>query len=69
MTLIYNLETFGIRLEDFSKLCQSIGASATITKVPGKKNPSVLVQGNQVLHVYSFLTGNFFSNIFFTLKR
>jgi translation initiation factor 2D len=55
------LETFGIKLEDFSKECQVIGASATITDIPGKKTPSVLVQGNQVLYVYKLLTGkNFF---------
>ncbi|XP_058805254.1 eukaryotic translation initiation factor 2D [Phymastichus coffea] len=56
VTLINNLETFGIKLEEFSKECQGIGASATITDVPGKKTLSVLVQGNQVLYVYKLLT-------------
>ncbi|KAJ8679495.1 hypothetical protein QAD02_015282 [Eretmocerus hayati] len=56
VTLINNLETFGIKLEEFSKECQGIGASATITDVPGKKTPSVLVQGNQVIYVYKLLT-------------
>ncbi|XP_014214728.1 eukaryotic translation initiation factor 2D [Copidosoma floridanum] len=55
VTLINNLETFGIKLEDFAKDCQGIGASTTITDVPGKKTPSVLVQGNQVLYVYKLL--------------
>ncbi|XP_024942951.1 eukaryotic translation initiation factor 2D isoform X2 [Cephus cinctus] len=59
VTLINNLETFGIKLEEFSKECQGIGASATITDVPGKKTPSVLVQGNQVLYVYKLLTGKY----------
>lgn len=58
VTLINNLEAFGIKLEAFSKECQGIGASATIIDVPGKKTPSVLVQGNQVVYVYKLLTGN-----------
>ncbi|XP_076245735.1 eukaryotic translation initiation factor 2D [Calliopsis andreniformis] len=56
VTLVNNLETFGINSKDFSKECQSIGASATITDEPGKKTPSVLVQGNQILYVYKLLT-------------
>ncbi|XP_034948785.1 eukaryotic translation initiation factor 2D [Chelonus insularis] len=56
VTLVNNLEVFGIKLNEFSKECQGIGASATITDVPGKKSPSVLVQGNQVLYVYKLLT-------------
>lgn len=54
---------FGIKLDEFSKECQGIGASATITDIPGKKTPSVLVQGNQVLYVYKLLTGMFLSLI------
>lgn len=57
VTLVNNLETFGINPKEFSKECQSIGASATITEDPGKKTPSVLVQGNQILYVYKLLTG------------
>lgn len=56
VTLVNNLETFGINLKEFSKECQNIGASATITDDPGKKTPSVLVQGNQILYVYKLLT-------------
>ncbi|KAG7199745.1 hypothetical protein KM043_000417 [Ampulex compressa] len=56
VTLVNNLETFGINSKDFSKECQNIGASATITDDPGKKTPSVLVQGNQILYVYKLLT-------------
>ncbi|XP_034172121.1 eukaryotic translation initiation factor 2D isoform X2 [Osmia lignaria lignaria] len=56
VTLINNLETFGINSKEFSKECQNIGASATITDEPGKKTPSVLVQGNQILYVYKLLT-------------
>lgn len=56
VTLVNNLETFGINPKEFSKECQSIGASATITDDPGKKTPSVLVQGNQILYVYKLLT-------------
>ncbi|XP_043508917.1 eukaryotic translation initiation factor 2D [Frieseomelitta varia] len=56
VTLVNNLETFGINAKEFSKECQSIGASATITDEPGKKTPSVLVQGNQILYIYKLLT-------------
>ncbi|XP_053990481.1 eukaryotic translation initiation factor 2D-like [Hylaeus volcanicus] len=56
VTLVNNLETFGINSKEFSKECQIIGASATITDEPGKKTPSVLVQGNQILYVYKLLT-------------
>ncbi|XP_006622672.1 eukaryotic translation initiation factor 2D isoform X2 [Apis dorsata] len=56
VTLVNNLETFGINAKEFSKECQNIGASATITDEPGKKTPSVLVQGNQILYVYKLLT-------------
>lgn len=56
VTLVNNLETFGINAKEFSKECQNIGASATITDEPGKKTPSVLVQGNQILYIYKLLT-------------
>ncbi|XP_043501124.1 eukaryotic translation initiation factor 2D [Polistes fuscatus] len=56
VTLVNNLEAFGINSKDFSKECQNIGASATIIDDPGKKTPSVLVQGNQILYVYKLLT-------------
>ncbi|XP_020295280.1 eukaryotic translation initiation factor 2D [Pseudomyrmex gracilis] len=56
VTLVRNLEVFGINLKEFSKECQKIGASATIVNEPGQKVPSVLVQGNQVLHVHKLLT-------------
>ncbi|XP_015124446.1 eukaryotic translation initiation factor 2D [Diachasma alloeum] len=59
VTLVNNLEQFGIRLDEFSKECQGIGASATVTDVAGKKTPSVLVQGNQVIHVYKLLMENY----------
>ncbi|KAG8042023.1 hypothetical protein G9C98_000014 [Cotesia typhae] len=59
VTLVNNLEMFGIKLDEFSKECQGIGASATITDIPGKKTPSVLVQGNQVLYVYKLLTDKY----------
>ncbi|XP_011300091.1 eukaryotic translation initiation factor 2D [Fopius arisanus] len=59
VTLVNNLEQFGIKLDEFSKECQGIGASATITDVPGKKTPSVLIQGNQVIYVYKLLTESY----------
>lgn len=62
VTLIHNLEQFGIKLDEFSKECQGIGASATTTDVPGRKTSSVLVQGNQVIYVYELLTQKYMIN-------
>ncbi|XP_076178182.1 eukaryotic translation initiation factor 2D isoform X2 [Ptiloglossa arizonensis] len=57
VTLINNLDTFGINSKEFSKECQIIGASATISvDRVGKKTPTVIVQGNQILYVYKLLT-------------
>lgn len=55
-TLVNNLEVFGINSKDFSRECQSIGASATVTLDPGKKTPCVFIQGNQILYVHKLLT-------------
>lgn len=58
VTLIDNLQLFGINMAEFSKECQhGVAASTTITKVPGKKTEQLLVQGNQVLFVYNHLLG------------
>lgn len=58
VTLIDNLELFGIRINDFAKECQhGVAASTSISRPPGKKCDQLLVQGNQVLFVYNLLTG------------
>ncbi|KAF7281375.1 hypothetical protein GWI33_004856 [Rhynchophorus ferrugineus] len=58
VTIIDNLEAFGINIGDFAKECQhGVAASTSITpKPPGKKYDQLLVQGNQVIFVYNLLT-------------
>lgn len=57
VTLIDNMELFGINLTEFSKECQhGVAASTSINKPPGQKSDQLLVQGNQVLFVYKLLT-------------
>ncbi|XP_018565650.1 eukaryotic translation initiation factor 2D [Anoplophora glabripennis] len=57
VTLVDNLELFGIRLPDFAKECQhGVAASTSISRPPGKKSDQLLVQGNQVTFVYDLLT-------------
>ncbi|CAH1114110.1 unnamed protein product [Psylliodes chrysocephalus] len=60
VTLIDNLELFGIRINDFAKECQhGVAASTSISRPPGKKCDQLLVQGNQVLFVYNLLTDKY----------
>lgn len=60
MTLVDNLELFGIRAADFGKECQhGVAASTSVTKPPGKKCEQLLIQGNQILFVGKLLTGIF----------
>ncbi|XP_030749632.1 eukaryotic translation initiation factor 2D [Sitophilus oryzae] len=58
VTIIDNLEVFGININEFAKECQhGVAASTSITpKPPGKKCDQLLVQGNQVVFVYNILT-------------
>lgn len=59
VTLIDNLELYGINLNEFAKECQhGVAASTSISTVVGKKCDQLLVQGNQVIFVYNLLTGN-----------
>ncbi|XP_022901149.1 eukaryotic translation initiation factor 2D [Onthophagus taurus] len=56
VTLIDNLELYGIRIGEFAKECQhGVAASTSISRPPGKKCEELLVQGNQVLFVYNLL--------------
>lgn len=58
VTLIDNLELFGIRMSEFAKECQHrVAASTSINKLPGKKSDQLLVQGNQVNFIYNLLLG------------
>lgn len=57
VTLISNLECYGVHVGNFSKeLQQKAAASTTVTPiVPGKKGPQLQVQGNQILVAVSIL--------------
>nr|XP_023016633.1 eukaryotic translation initiation factor 2D isoform X2 [Leptinotarsa decemlineata] len=58
VTLVDNLELFGVRLNEFAKECQhGVAASTSISRPLGKKYDQLLVQGNQVLFVYNLLVG------------
>ncbi|XP_028404772.1 eukaryotic translation initiation factor 2D-like [Dendronephthya gigantea] len=54
VTLVHNLEYYGIDPGEFSHKLQLKAASSTsVSQLPGKTNPGqqVLIQGNQMLHV------------------
>ncbi|CAB4020895.1 eukaryotic translation initiation factor 2D-like [Paramuricea clavata] len=54
VTLVHNLEYYGIDPGEFSHKLQLKAASSTsVSQLPGKSNPGqqVLIQGNQILHV------------------
>lgn len=60
VTLIDNLELYGIRMSEFAKECQhGVAASTSVAKVPGKKYDQLLVQGNQILFIYSLLVDKY----------
>lgn len=57
VTLVSNLEAFGIRLNEFEKACKlGVAASTTVTKLPYQKGEQLLVQGNQIRFIYKLLT-------------
>ncbi|KAL1491210.1 hypothetical protein ABEB36_011843 [Hypothenemus hampei] len=57
VTLIDNLEAFGVNVKEFAKECQhGVAASTSILPAgPGKKYEQLLVQGNQVIFVHNLL--------------
>jgi translation initiation factor 2D len=58
VTLINNLELYGINIQEFARECQhGVAASTSISSVPGKKSLQLLIQGNQVLFVGNLLMG------------
>ncbi|XP_050306581.1 eukaryotic translation initiation factor 2D [Anthonomus grandis grandis] len=61
VTIIDNLEVFGININEFAKECQhGVAASTSITPTPpGKKCDQLLVQGNQVVFVHNLLTDKY----------
>ncbi|KAG4069725.1 hypothetical protein HA402_002304 [Bradysia odoriphaga] len=57
VTLVSNLEAYGIRLNEFEKACKlGVAASTTVTKLPYQKGEQLLVQGNQIRFIYKLLT-------------
>ncbi|XP_017483706.1 PREDICTED: eukaryotic translation initiation factor 2D isoform X2 [Rhagoletis zephyria] len=57
VTLISNVECYGIIVPEFIKLCkQGAAASTTVVKLPHQKAEQLQIQGNQVRFVYNLLT-------------
>lgn len=60
VTLISNLELYGIDIIKFSKECQhGVAASTTINDIPNAMNRQVQIQGSQVNFVYNLLIGEY----------
>lgn len=57
VTLVSNLEPYGINISEFSKACKiGVQASTSITKVPGTNIDQFQIQGNHVRFIYNLLT-------------
>uniref|UniRef100_A0A182ITF1 Uncharacterized protein n=1 Tax=Anopheles atroparvus TaxID=41427 RepID=A0A182ITF1_ANOAO len=57
VTLISNLEDYGINVSEFAKAVKlGAAASTTMTEVPGVKGEQLLVQGNHIKFVFDLLT-------------
>ena len=60
VTLVSNLESFGINIESFSKACKiGVQASTAMTKVPGTNINQFQIQGNHVRFIYNLLTDTY----------
>lgn len=60
VTLISNLEAYGINIAEFSKACKiGVQASTSITKVPGTSTNQFQIQGNHVRYIYTLLTDTY----------
>uniref|UniRef100_A0A1B6KHF0 SUI1 domain-containing protein n=1 Tax=Graphocephala atropunctata TaxID=36148 RepID=A0A1B6KHF0_9HEMI len=57
VTLVNNLELFGINVTEFARECQhGVAASTTINSLPHAKSVQLQIQGNQVNFVAKILT-------------
>jgi len=57
VTLVSNIEAYGIILTEFIKLCkQGAAASTSVVKLPHQKHEQLQIQGNQVRFVHTLLT-------------
>lgn len=60
VTLVTNLEPYGININEFSKACKhGVQASTSITKVPGTSIDQFQIQGNHVRFIYNLLTDTY----------
>ncbi|CAH1731913.1 eukaryotic translation initiation factor 2D [Aphis gossypii] len=60
VTLVNNLELYGVDVLKFSKECQhGVAASTTINDIPNAQNRQVQIQGSQVPFVYKLLTDQY----------
>ena len=57
VTLVSNLEHYGVNIADFSKACKNgVQASTSITKSAGSNVTQFQIQGNHVRFIYTLLT-------------
>ena len=57
VTLVSNIECYGIIMAEFIKLCkQGAAASTTIVTLPNQNREMLQIQGNQIRFVYNLLT-------------
>lgn len=62
VTLVDNLEVYGINVSTFSKECQrALSVSTTLLLPPGKKYQQLLLQGNHIEYLHHLLKGSFLS--------
>lgn len=60
VTLVSNIECYGIILAEFIKLCkQGAAASTTIVTLPNQNREMLQIQGNQVRFIYNLLTDKY----------
>lgn len=58
VTLVDNLELYGINILSFSKECQRrLAVSTTLLLPPGKKSQRLLLQGNHIEYLHHLLKG------------
>lgn len=57
VTLIANLDAYGINIPEFLKECKvKLATSCTMTAIKGQKDEQLLLQGNHVKFIYDLLT-------------
>ena len=60
VTLVTNLEAYGVNIPEFSKACKvGVQSSTSITKVPGTNIDQFQIQGNHVRFIHKLLTDTY----------